>query len=78
MAVTRKYADTESSKFRDWWNQQDQETKDKYCTPEEEGPLGVYLSCWCGSKDFRDYQVGDCPNGVTISPIIWEPSDEDS
>jgi len=32
-----------------------------------------YLSCFgCGGKQFRKSVEGDCPEGTTISPVIWE------
>jgi len=75
MAVTREYAERESSKFRDWWEQQDEEVQGYYSKPEE-GIFNLYKSCWCGSKSFRDYKQGDCPEGVTIGPVICELEEE--
>lgn len=32
-----------------------------------------YEGCgFCGGYEFRHYEDGDCPEGVTIGPVIWE------
>lgn len=38
-------------------------------------PEGATLSsyvCQCGGSDFRPARAEDCPDGVTVNPVVWE------
>ena len=35
--------------------------------------LDMYRCLGCGGTRFRPAQDGDCPDGVTLSPVIYEP-----
>lgn len=38
-----------------------------------EGPsLDKYVCQECGGRAFRPAQPGDCPDGATTNPVIWE------
>ena len=38
-----------------------------------------YEKCHCGSDTFRPSKPGDCPDGCTLNPVIYEDkSNEDS
>ena len=82
--VSRKYAEEQTNEFADWWEGQPVEIRAHYIkfgTPLEEIPtkydrkarMRDYEHCFrCGGdyKNFRDSKKGDCPDGVTIGPII--------
>lgn len=71
-AVSRAYAETEVAKFNTWFEQQTQETKDMY--GGEGSSIEEYERClMCGGsyENFREAKEGDCPNGCTLSPIIY-------
>lgn len=69
MAYTRTQAQAEVDKFNEYYNTLDDETKSHFGGPSS---IDRYENCHCGSKEFREYIYGDCPIGVTISPVIWE------
>lgn len=70
--VSREYAKNEVKNFNEWYSIQPQETKDYYSGP---ATILDYEHCRrCGGSyiHFRDFKEGDCPNGCTLSPIIYE------
>lgn len=36
--------------------------------------LDMYRCVGCGGIEFRPAQADDCPDGATISPVIYEPN----
>lgn len=34
--------------------------------------LEMYRCVGCGGTEFRPSEAGDCPDGVTLSPVIYE------
>jgi hypothetical protein len=69
--VTREYAENEVKKFNEYFNGLTKEKQDEYYGGRGSS-IKTYEQCWCGSdyKNFRDSKEGDCPNGVTMSPMI--------
>ena len=60
------------TRFNDYFNSLTKQEQELYyggkCST-----IDGYMKCTrCGSsyKNFRDYQSGDCPNGITINPIM--------
>jgi hypothetical protein len=73
MAQTREFAEKEAAGFNAWI--ETQPAKVRECYPPSAVPND---SCnVCGGQDFRAFVEGDCPDGVTISGVIWEGSRED-
>lgn len=72
--VTRKYAEAQSSAFRDYYDSLTEEQRESYYGGKR--PVGVraYERCACGNPNtnFRKAVEGDCPKGCTLSPIIVE------
>lgn len=69
--VTREYAENQVKEFNEWFDKQPVNVQSFYghCGAS----MDTYLNCWCGNeyKNFRDSKGGDCPDGVTISPILY-------
>lgn len=69
--VSREYAVDEVRRFNEYFN-----TLSKKDQDDHYGGTGSnikrYEYCWCKNPhtNFRDSIAGDCPNGVTMSPII--------
>jgi hypothetical protein len=70
-AVTRESAERAVADFNAYYDAWPKETQEMYGGPAD---IKNYLSCWCGSQSFRKAEAGDCPDGVTIGPVIWEES----
>ncbi len=70
--VTREYAENEVREFNAFFDRLDDEGKAVYGNTKSS--VRTYEQCWCGNPhtNFRDVLPGDCPDGVTISPIIVE------
>lgn len=66
--VSLKAAKTEVRRFNKYFNSLSERAKKTY----SKGKLENYLKCYCGNDftNFRDTKEGDCPDGVTISPIV--------
>jgi len=69
--VTRGYAQDEVKRFNEYFEALSKEKQDDYYGGKGSN-IKQYEYCWCGStyKNFRDSKKGDCPNGVTMSPMI--------
>ena len=84
MAISREHAKKQTKDFADFWNNAPIPTKlcyFRYGAKASELPekydevehFGQYLNCFrCGEsyKNFRESKSSDCPNGVTIQPIL--------
>ncbi len=72
MEVTRKFAENEMKKFNDYFDKLS--FKDQMDFYNGVGSsIYQYEHCFmCDGPytDFRKYNVGDCPTGCTINPII--------
>ena len=71
--VTRAHAIAEVIKFNQWFDKQDQETKDSF--GGKGSSVEKYDRCFfCGpGATFRPFKEGDCPDGCTIQGAIYEP-----
>lgn len=70
MAVTRSYAVNQVKEFNDFYETLSTEYKCNYAGPAS---IGSYEKCfYCGGSylNFREFKEGDCPDGVTIQPIL--------
>ena len=71
MGISREKAQAEVDSFNEWFNLQPPEVQDSY--GGKPSSIRLYEGCFhCGKKDFRETKIGDCPNGVTIQPVIVE------
>ena len=73
-AVSREHAENEVAKFNEWFEKQPQETKDLF--GGKPASVREYEGCMICGRDkevtFRPFKEGDCPDGCTINPTIWE------
>lgn len=71
MAYTREQAEISVENFNRYYDTLTPELQKEYYGGKGASVLD-YQQCWCGSKNFRAFKEGDCPEGVTIGPVIWE------
>lgn len=70
--VSRKFAEQEVEKFNRYFMTLSVATQlSNY--GGKNSSVAHYEYCWCKNsyKNFRAFKKGDCPDGVTISPIIY-------
>jgi hypothetical protein len=71
MPYTRAEAQAEVDQFNAWFVQQTDETKANY--GGKQSTVKDYEGCdRCGGLEFRPFKSGDCPDGCTIGPVIYE------
>lgn len=68
-----EYAEQAVREFNEYYYKCDKETQERYIGP---ATISLYEGCWCGSKKFRPFKEGDCPNGVTIGLVICEENSD--
>jgi len=76
-SVSKKFAETEVAAFNAWLSTQPDSIKEQY--PSRGAELSDYAFCdRCGQHwtGFCESLPGDCPDGVTIGPIIFEEDEE--
>lgn len=72
MGYTRERAEEEVAKFNEWYERQPPKIQD--CYGGKAATVKDYEGCdRCGGKEFRPFTEGDCPDGCTIGPVIYEP-----
>lgn len=69
-AVTRAEAESEVARINAHLATLSPEYR-RYWAPEG-STLASYVCLKCGGSDFRPARTGDCPNGVTFNPVVWE------
>lgn len=71
--VTREFAKDEVERFNAYFATLAKKEQDDYYGGKGSS-IKTYENCYCGSShtNFRDFKPGDCPDGVTMSPIIVE------
>lgn len=70
-AYSRAEAQVEVDRFNEWFKQQDEKTRESF--GNRESTIESYEGCdRCGKNDFRQTEPGDCPDGCTIGPVIYE------
>lgn len=67
MGVTQAYAEQEVSDFNAFYDAGDADLKSCY---GGHSSLDNYRCC--KQMELRPFKEGDCPDGVTIGPVIWE------
>lgn len=73
-SITRKRAEAAVRTFNEYYGRLSTSDREKYygSTPAS---IALYERCMqCGNSytNFREEREGDCPNGCTLSPIIYE------
>lgn len=72
--VTREHAEAEVKKFNEYYEAQDQETKDSFGGRPSSVERDYDRCFFCGpGATFRLFEEGDCPDGCTIQGAIYEP-----
>lgn len=72
MSIPRTQAEDEVKKFNAYYETLDKKNKKEYYGGTGSS-LDFYEHCHrCGGdyKDFRPMEVGDCPSGSTLNPVI--------
>lgn len=72
--VTREFAENEVKRFNDYFNTLTEDKQQKHYGGKCSS-IAQYDRCFfCGNSytNFRDFKEGDCPDGVTLGPIIKE------
>ena len=79
-AVSREFAENEVKTFNEYFNTLTEDKQQQYdggkCSS-----IKQYENCFfCGNNytNFREFQEGDCPDGVTLGPIIDEDYDDNN
>jgi hypothetical protein len=76
-AVSREHAEAEVSKFNEYFDGLSKVTQEEFYGGRK-ASIQQYEVCWCGNPytNFRESLPGDCPDGVTLNPIIYEETNE--
>lgn len=77
VAVSRQYAEDAVAPFLEYFNGLSKETQESLYGGKQ-NVIQDYETCeFCGGPhtNFREYKHGDCPDGCTIGPIIYEESE---
>jgi hypothetical protein len=71
--VSRAYAEAAVKRFNEYFDGLSPDTQRDFYGGNRSS-IASYEQCWCGTsyKEFRPFKEGDCPDGVTMSPIIVE------
>jgi hypothetical protein len=69
--MTRQEAQESVDRFNAYYETLTEEKKQDYYGGKS-STIANYEWCWCGNKEFRPFKEGDCPEGVTIGPVIYE------
>ena len=75
--VTRKFAEAEVKDFNEYFDGLDEAGKGFF--GNKKSRIETYEKCFhCGGAwtDFRPFKDGDCPQGCTLQPIIYDIYDE--
>lgn len=67
--VSKEYAEAEVDKFNKWFDTQSEETQSMF---SGHSSVENYRCLICGGVKFRPYIPGDCPDGCTLNPVIYE------
>jgi hypothetical protein len=67
--LTKAEAELEVKKYNEFYDGLSQKQRSHYNGPSS---IDKYMGCKCGNGKFRPFKKGDCPDGVTIQPVIWE------
>ena len=73
-AVSQKYAEAQVKSFNKYYDGLDPVQQQSYYGGKK-ASIRSYERCgFCGTcqHNFRRFKKDDCPNGVTLSPIIYE------
>jgi hypothetical protein len=71
MAYTRAQAVQEVAHFNEWYTLQSPDVQESY--GNKPADVEAYESCdRCGGKEFKRSVWGDCPDGSTLGPVIYE------
>ena len=72
VSVTRDFAENEVKRFNEYFDTLTEEQQQQWYGGKN-STIKQYEHCFfCGTNytNFRDFEEGDCPDGVTMQPII--------
>lgn len=72
VGVSREYAEREVKAFNDYFDKQNDDVRQAY--GNRRASINNYVCLCCGRLDFRLAEKGDCPDGVTLNPVIYAPT----
>lgn len=76
MGVTREYAQDEVQRFNDYFATLSEEIREMF--GDKPSDIANYEGCRiCRNNKFRPFKEGDCPDGCTIGPVIYEQESSD-
>jgi hypothetical protein len=68
-AVTKAEAEREIAEFNAYFASLPEEQKARYTGPSS---LDQYRCIGCEGSEFRQARDGDCPDGVTLNPVVCD------
>nr|WP_278434123.1 hypothetical protein [Brucella anthropi] len=68
-SFTREAAEKQVAESNKWIDSLPESEQKK----QTRASLDMYVCLGCGGSDFRISENGDCPDGVTLSPVIYTP-----
>ena len=68
-AYTREKAEKQVEESNDWINSLPASEQSRHTRAS----LNMYVCLGCGGTEFRKSENGDCPDGVTLPPVIYTP-----
>lgn len=76
VAYSRAEAEAAVTQFNDYFVELSERKKNDYyggkCSSIKD-----YENCNCGKNDFRPTKPGDCPDGCTLNPVIYEDKSDE-
>lgn len=70
-AVTRQEAEQQIATFNKYFETLSKQQQQDYYGGKGSS-IDNYTCLYCNGSDFRPSQDGDCPDGCTINPVIYE------
>lgn len=72
MGVTRAFAEAEVQRFNEYFATLDTQQRETYYN-NKPSQIENYIGCRrCGGTEFRPSLPDDCPEGVTLNPVVYE------
>lgn len=75
MGVSRQFALTEIAKFNEYYDTLSPEQQKEYYNNRKSSE-DRYVCIHCFGTEFIPIENDECPNGVTVSAVIYEPDSD--
>lgn len=70
--VSREYAEESVRNFNTFYDAAPAHVRENYTQRSDISAYEHCVNCGAHFLEFTESKVGDCPDGCTLSPIIWE------